>query len=394
MVHPPTAKPEGGFRFISVVQLCAIWIAYDAKLIRPHDLRVWFAVHEMLARRCLALKKGRRVSYTISELQELTERAGGAPSLKRLAHYGLLTWATEAITFPINPHLAGQQTRLSDMLALVRNNQRHVPVPRRMLRFLARGCSRVIVATLLGHLFRCLYYRKGECHSKGFCKASWIAEVFGVSERAVKTARHGLEALGWLERIEIKQWVLNRYGQKLAINLQWNIPALRKPVAESTLEIAPLPPAVAPQIAPLDSNKELHTEKEKHQNPVASVPSGFLSALFTEMREQIRNHTVTDETVRRILLCSSSDAHAQNKSVTPRPTVAVAPPSLANVLLEDLRDTDRLFALYHQALTAKLIGRSEAELLAFFAVAQHVITYGPANPGGSFASCSPVSSFK
>jgi hypothetical protein len=52
--------------------------------------------------------------------------------------------------------------------------------------------------------------------------------------------------------------------------------------------------------------------------------------------------------------------------------------------LEDLRDTDRLFALYHQALTAKLIGKSEAEQLAFFAVAQHVITYGPANPGGLF----------
>jgi len=57
---------------------------------------------------------------------------------------------------------------------------------------------------------------------------------------------------------------------------------------------------------------------------------------------------------------------------------------LKNVLLEDLRDTDRLFALYYQALTAKLIGQSEAEQLAFFALAQHVITYGPDNPGGLF----------
>src|SRR5581483_12049950 len=146
----------------------------------------------MVARRCLTLEKGQRISYTRTELQELTEREGGAASLKRLTHCGLLTWAAEAITFPFVPHLAGQRTGLSDMLALVRNNKRQVPVPRRLLRFLAGGCSRVMVATVFGHLFRCLYYRQGECRPEGLCKASWIADVFGVSERAVKTARHGL----------------------------------------------------------------------------------------------------------------------------------------------------------------------------------------------------------
>lgn len=200
MVHPPTAKPEGGFRFISVVQLCALWAAYHAKLIGPSELQVWFATHEMVARRCLTFKKRQRVSYTVSELEELTKRKGGAASPKCLAHYGLLTWSQEAIAFPIDPHLAGQQTRLRAMVELVRNNKRQVPVPRRMLRFLARGSSRVMVATVLGHLFRCLYYRKGECRAEGLCKASWIAEVFGVSERAVKTARHALEAIGWLNQ--------------------------------------------------------------------------------------------------------------------------------------------------------------------------------------------------
>ncbi|HET8671677.1 MAG TPA: hypothetical protein VFM05_13950, partial [Candidatus Saccharimonadales bacterium] len=202
MVCTARAKPDGGFRFISVVQLCSVWIAYQAKLISSMDLRVWFAAQEMVARRCLVLQKGQRISYTISELHELTEREGGAASLKRLAHCGLLIWASDIITFPLNPHLAGQHTRLHDMLELVRNNKRQVPVPRRMLRFIAGGCSRVMVATVLGHLFRCLYYRKGECHPAGLCKASWIAEVFGVSERAVKTARQSLEAFRWLERGE------------------------------------------------------------------------------------------------------------------------------------------------------------------------------------------------
>jgi hypothetical protein len=253
-----------------------------------------------------------------------------------------------------------------------------------MLRFLARGCSRVMTATILGHLIRCLYYGNGLCRPEGLCKASWIAEVFGVSERAVKTARQRLEALRWLERIEIKPWVRNRYGQKMAINLRWDVPALCEPVAETAPQIAPPPVFLAPEIAPPDSNKKLRTEEENNQNPLGSVPPGFLSALFIEMREQIRHRTATNETVRHVLVCSGSASHTPKQSVTPRPTSALAAPLLKNVLLEDLRDTDRLFALYHQARTAKLIGQSEAEQLAFFALAQHVITYGPANPGGLF----------
>jgi hypothetical protein len=62
----------------------------------------------------------------------------------------------------------------------------------------------------------------------------------------------------------------------------------------------------------------------------------------------------------------------------------LAASSLTNVVLEDLRDTARLMTLYYQAVEAKLLGKSEAEHLVFFALAQHVIAYGPANPGGLF----------
>jgi len=384
MVYPPTAKPEGGFRFISVVQLCALWAAYHAKLIGPGDVQTWFAVQEMVARRCLAMKNKQRITYTLTEVQELTGREGGATSLKRLAHYGLLTWTDTAITFPINPSLAGQQTRLGAMLALVCNNTRQVPVPRRMLRFLAGGCSRVMVATVLGHLFRCLYYRDGECRPEGLCKASWIAEVFGVSERAVKTARQGLEALGWLERIETKQWVRNRYGQKMVINLHWDVPAPCKPGVESTPEIAPLPPPFSPEIAPPDSNRELPTEMKKTQNPVGSASPGFLTALVTEAREQVRNGTAPVDTVGPVVMCSNPASRTQKHSVASQPKPVLAAPSLTNVIVEDLRDTERLSTLYHQAIEHKLLGKSEAEQLVFFALAQHVITYGPANPGGLF----------
>lgn len=159
----------------------------------------------------------------------------------------------------------------------------------------------------------------------------------------------------------------------MAINLHWDAPAARQSVAES-----------APEIAPPDSNKELRTEEEKHQNPPGSVPPGFLSALFSEAREHIRNGTAVDETEGPVVMCRTSASHTQQQSVASQPAPVLAAPSLTNMILEDLRDTERLITLYDQAVEAKLLGKSEAEQLAFFALAQHVIAYGPANPGGLF----------
>ena len=379
-------KPEGGFRFISVFQLCALWSAYRAALITRADLQVWFAAHEMVARRCGVAKTGHRVSYTNTELCELTGRGGIRSSCTRLTHAGVLNWSSEVITFPATPSHETQRTRLEETLKLVPNCHRQVPVPRRLLRFLARGCSRVLLATILGHLFRCLYYREGKCRPDGLCKASWIAEVFGVSERAVKSARQRLEAIGFLTRTETKQWVRNRYGQKMTINLHWEIPtAPRTPIAALAAEVAPLPVLFASEIAPPDSNKKLlRTEEEKHQEPVADVPHGFLSTLFTEMREHIRNGTAPSETAECIVMCDSPASNTQKQSITPQAAPILAAPSLTNVVLEDLRDTDRLLTLYHEAMGVKLIGKSEAEQLAFFALARHVIAYGPTNPGGLF----------
>ena len=52
--------------------------------------------------------------------------------------------------------------------------------------------------------------------------------------------------------------------------------------------------------------------------------------------------------------------------------------------LHDFRDTGRLLALYEQAVQAQWLGHSEAERLAFVALAQHVLTYRPENAGGLF----------
>jgi hypothetical protein len=297
---PAAAKPEGGFCFIAVEQLCLAWWAYCQRLIPLVDLYVWFAAHELVARRCL-LGPGQQAYYTYDELRGLV--GGGRSvkaSLQRLTTAGLLTWTPERITFPDRLPDAQACPGLWAMLGQIRNHRRLVPFPRRLLRLIAGGCRSVVIATILGHLFRCLYYRQGECRPTGLCKASWIAEVFGISLRSVKAARKYLvEDLHLLLPVEVPHWVRNHYGQKITINLQWALPVVETVVQPSIVEIsaddavheiAPLPAANLHEFAPPDSYRETLTE-EKHQKPAAGGPAGVLTTLFVEARESLRNGT-------------------------------------------------------------------------------------------------------
>lgn len=376
-------KPEGGFQFISVVQLCMVWQAYQAGFIRLVDLRVWFATHELVARRC-RLKPGQRPVYTYEELYQLVGRGGGIPaSIRRLQASGLLTWETGMITFPTEP-LSRNLSGLEAMLAKIPNHHRHVPVPRRLFRYIAAGCRRAVIATILGHLFRCLYYRKGECKPQGFCKASWVTEVFGVSLRSVKAARRYLEHLGLLISVEIPHWVRNRYGQKMTINLQWAQPALRSPGQLDASESAPPHEVSTYKFAPPDSHIKLPPGK-RHQKPACSGSPGVLLTLFAEARELVRQGAALPALVEpKVVSRSFASTIKEHCSAAPKPAASLKPVTLQHIIREDLQDTDRLFVLYDQARREHLIGPSEAERLTFAALAQHVIHQRPENAGGLF----------
>jgi len=383
MMSTAERKPEGGFQFIAVRQLCAVWCAYQLTLIRLIDVRVWFAARELVARRCQLIDE-RRPTYTQDEIAKLLGRVGDiSASIDRLQSCGLLTWEPHAITF--NLSLPGQiSSTLETMLPQTTNHNRRVPVPRRLLRFLASGCTRVLLATVLGHLFRCLYYRDGQCQPEGLCKASWIAQVFGVSERAVKTARQQLEAIGFLRRTETAQWVLNRYGQKMMINLHWAGPPLEAPHPEPVAELAPLPAALPPPIAPPDSYQQLPTE-EKNQKPAAGRPAGVLSTLFAQARERLQAGTALPIDPEPVVTRTVSAPVREERLSAPVLTHTPVPaPRLLHVTLPDLKDTERLLALYAQSVQAKLLGPSEAERLTFVGLAQHVLAYRPENAGGLF----------
>ncbi len=158
-------KPIGGFLFLTVQQLCLLWWTYRTRRIQLMDLRVWFAAQEMVARRC-QLAPDHVPAYTPKELHGLVGGGGGEhlrASLRRLEALGLLTWSSTALTFATVPadlrgveDLAGFCT----MYHAIPNNRRRVPVPRQAVRLIAGGLKASVIATMLGHLIRCLYYRR------------------------------------------------------------------------------------------------------------------------------------------------------------------------------------------------------------------------------------------
>ena len=347
VVCPPTArKPAGGYRFMTVVQLCMIWWAYRHKRLRLLDLRTWFAAHELVARRC-GLKAGRHPAYTLDELHGLVGGVGGEhlrASIRRLEAAGLLTWSGTAIAFATAPEAlpAEDRSSLQTMLAGIPNNRRRVPVPRRTIRFIADGARRVVIATILGHLLRCQYFRRGQCVAEGLCTARWIASVFGVDLRNVKTARKHLADIGWLTFLETPRWVCNRWGQKVVINLAWTRPAPKEPRQDKALE-SPPPDAFSPtRLPPPDSHQEPLLELN-HQKPTSGRPAGALTA--------------------------------QRKD---------GKPALENVTPNNLRDTSRLLMLFKEATKKSLTAGSENARLLFVAAAEHALVIGTQNPCGLF----------
>ncbi len=328
-------KPAGGFVFISATALIAAWWAYKRRFIDYRDLRVWLASHELLAKRC-GSKKGRVPRFGPAELHHLVGGVGGEhvrQSLRRLESAGLLRFREMEIRFPHGSAevRVGEPADLAESIESVTNHRRKVPVPRRLLRFLA-GCSRpVLVATALGHLLRCMYYRNGECSPSGLCKASWIASVFEVDERNVKGARRELESLGVLCRSVVSQCRLNRWGVPMRFNLAWEGRDARRRLPPRSAQCTTEPP-------PPRETGNSSFRRSKNQKPGVPVPVG------------VRKRTV------------------------------------GYVVRTDLEDRSRVDALWRRAADAGLCTKSESDRLLVFGAASHALRVATRNAPGLFAT--------
>ncbi len=315
--HIEARKPRGGFCFIHEHSIHAVWSCLRSGDIELRELRVWLACHELIARRC-TLEAGRTPRYSIEELHGLVGGVGGEHvrrSVRRLEKHGLLQFSEDAIdTVPYE----------------VREHPgRPIPVPRPVIRLLAKSRGRAFIATVLGHLLRCVFYKNGVCRSGGWCKASWVADVFGVALRAVKEARARLLKLGVLRSVAADQLRLNRLGSPQVVSLDWGSePAPRQ--QQSTTESAPP-----------EKHKELSSRRVDHQKPARTAdPAG---------------------------------ARTRAKE-----------PDLNNVTLADLKDPWRLAALFKQARQRGWVQKSEAEILSFFAAAHHALRVATTNAPGMF----------
>lgn len=317
------------------------WWAYRRGFVTPLDLRVWLACFEATARRC-RIPGGRQPHFTVREFRELVGNHSDEEirrSIRRLSARGLVDWSQTSVQIgvPVRARSDEERADLSECLAQVPNHARRVPVPRRVIRLLARSGTRVMLATTFGHLLRCSYYRDRECRPTGTCKARWIADVFGVDVRNVKAARKALVNAGVLRCERVGQRYLNRYGPLVTVNLDWTPPAAGRrlpPPSDFRRDDSP----------PLLREREL-LRKLKNQNPAKAAGPGFRAGPTEEQK-----------------------------------------PSLRHIVPADLTDSTRLACLFEQACAAGHVRRTESNRLNFFAMAEHARAAGTRNVPGLFAA--------
>ncbi|HWB55180.1 MAG TPA: hypothetical protein VG722_13340, partial [Tepidisphaeraceae bacterium] len=258
----------------------------------------------------------------------------------RLKNCGLSTWNAGKTVFD-NTQNTHVNELIAERLQHVANSRRLVPVPRRTLRWLARATRPALVATVLGHLLRCVYAKGGQIAAEGSISASWVAGVFGVDQRSVKRAKAQLRALNWVVPKQTHHWHRQRYGGRAIVNLTWGGEGVYlKKDRSPRIELSPRPRLRNTELSPPDSNKKLPMEV-KNQKPVHSRASGV------------------------------------HKSVSRQP-------HLSNVKTEDLQDAGRVLMLYDQATARGLIGRSESDRLKFVGAAIRARSRATHNPGGFF----------
>lgn len=327
------AKPAGGYAFIKCVEVLAVWGYLQKETLRFADVRVWFALRELVARRCTVEGEGTR-EYCVEEIERLTgcKKSVVRASLVRLEEARLIHARKSRIVFA--PRTAFQsvpeQPEVQRLIALTTNVRRKIPVPRRVLRLLAGERRKAMSATLLGHLIRLVYYRDGTCRPIGACKSSWVAEVFGIDARSVKRCRSELIVRGLLAPLDADQWYRNRYGWRGMLNLNW-----------SDKRMSPRRVAKRPRLSPPVSNRELST-RERNQEPSAG------SSGLWKKDSSSRRHT------------------------------------LGLIRASDLTSKAAMSKLFARAAKAGHVDYGEAGLLKVLTAAEHALRIGTRNPSGLF----------
>ena len=314
---------EGGYVLVTVGQFANVCAAKIAGEISFLALRVWLAAHEQRAKRCTASGP---VRFTASELAALIGGAsekGVSAALDRLRSLRLLRWDENHIDF--QRELLPEASLLASRLGT--SPFRPIPVPRFLLRAIFRHKAPSEVMAAIAHLIRCLFRKNKEIFAYGLVKASWVASAFGIGERSVHSARRWLTAGGFLIQEPLNQFVLNRWGGKFVVKLEQK----GKRLAHFT--------------------KQVRGAQQKRA--IESAPPPNKSTYLSTYYNQINNKP-------------AKAVHGVQAAIEEKPT---GKPTLNNVTAEDLRKLPRLEELYRQAVQAKWLQHSEANLRNFTSAA-------------------------
>jgi hypothetical protein len=289
-----------GYKAITPIKLLNGVSAYSSGAISFKALRVYLSCLELEAIREAAKRsnkaKARRgsniVCFRKEELISLTNglslRSIGK-SIKELETASLMYFSKERIVFTETPTNKASRELIEETLS-GRKGTRSIPVPRRLIKLLGGLTKPALFLTLIGYILRGLSIdrKTGLVNSRGTVKASWIADAFGLSLRAVKNARAELVSLGIISKdVNSYQRKLNRHGAYFELNLEWSKAGSREEkeaetvdnFATSCTEFAP-PKAqkcteFAPPIIKLITSKENKNHKTRNSNPAGFCNQNF-----------------------------------------------------------------------------------------------------------------------
>jgi hypothetical protein len=323
----------GGYQPVTSVQVGNLLHAYLAGTISWQAVRIWFGCLEMQAIREAASRsrpkwRRRKVRFSRFEKEELVkltglDRRAVGRGMGQLERATLLEFESGSLRldFPAKP----EASELIHELSGRRSVRRLIPIPRTAVRFLASSTSSATGRVMIAYWVRglSLYRQTREVRGRGTVKATWIANVFGLSLRAVRYAQNRLRGLNWITKdTGSKQWKLNRDGAYFQINLEWKPPLVNrdKPCEEIAPPVVPMRAPAAPPIEDKFTPSESKNQKSRRTPGVCN-------------RKGRTN------------------------------------PAIHDIQCEDLRDAGRLRILFRQATARNWVRNCEADELKFFSAA-------------------------
>ena len=425
----PRSVVLGGYHRVPASQLMTVLASLSSKAITPRQFRIYVATLAMVEIR-EAAKSESPPRFTLEELLRLT----GSPTTKRserairadlnhLERIGLVIFTESKIRHArdlenLDPAEIPEYHQLAAIYGddLFRNHRRMVPIPRRVLRAIARGTTFTPAVSKMATvaMLRCLYWHKARGYrTDGRYKVTDAARLCGMSESAARAARRKLIEMGWLVSDDsLDQWNLNNWGVRDSINLDWNEPK-RVQIMHPSATFSGGPPQESATFSggpssqvPSLVNERIHTHTLREEPPKPPVCGVDLQSGNEKEEEKITHtHTHTHSPEAQQLRTGGRSRTGLAYRIAIAHTITGAfdeeapreqkrspfggsekPGKLDAIEKADLWEPKRLQKLYLEAVERQWIASGERDRLRFFshAVCARTGARDPENPGPLF----------